>query len=288
MILKTKLARRVYEFRSIKEVMAKANELKSGDVLAGLAAASDSEQVAAKEVLSNLLLSDLRNSPAVAYEEDDVTRMDQDGVDPAAYDRIKNWTVGEFREWLLSYDATEEAIKEIRKGLTAEMIAGVAKLMSNMDLVYAASKMRVESTCNTTASRRGTFSTRLQPNHPTDDMEGITASLFEGLSYGAGDMLIGLNPVNNSSASCGEILRRFDKVKNRWQIPSHICYLRPGPHHHPDGGGAQGRAYGYDLPVHRRVPEGKPGLRLYDGHCPGGPGAFEGAGHRQGAQRDVL
>lgn len=225
LILKTKLAGRVYEFRSVKEVMAKANELKSGDVLAGLAAGSDSERVAAKEVLSNLLMSDLRNSPAVAYEKDDVTRMDQDGVDSAAYDRIKNWTVGEFREWLLSYDATEAAIKEIRKGLTAEMIAGAAKLMSSMDLVYAASKMRVESTCNTTAGRRGTFSTRLQPNHPTDDVEGITASLFEGLSYGSGDMLIGLNPVNDSSASCGEILRRFDEVKNRWQIPTQICVL---------------------------------------------------------------
>ena len=186
---------------------------------------SDSERVAAKEVLSNLLMSDLRNSPAVAYEKDDVTRMDQDGVDSAAYDRIKNWTVGEFREWLLSYDATEAAIKEIRKGLTAEMIAGAAKLMSSMDLVYAASKMRVESTCNTTAGRRGTLSTRLQPNHPTDDVEGITASLFEGLSYGSGDMLIGLNPVNDSSASCGEILRRFDEVKNRWQIPTQICVL---------------------------------------------------------------
>lgn len=106
MILKTRLAGKVYEFGSVKEVMAKANEQKSGDVLAGLAAASDSERVAAKEVLSNLLMSDLRNSPAVAYEEDDVTRMDQDGVDSAAYNRIKNWTVGEFREWLLSYQAT--------------------------------------------------------------------------------------------------------------------------------------------------------------------------------------
>ena len=163
MILTTKLAGRVYEFRSVQEVLAKANELKSGNVLAGLAAASDSERVVAKEVLSNLLMSDLRNSPAVPYESDDVTRMDHDGVDRATYDRVKNWTVGEFREWLLSYDATEEAIQSLRKGLTAEMIAGVTKLMSNMDLVYAASKMRVESTCDTTAGRRGTFSTRLQP-----------------------------------------------------------------------------------------------------------------------------
>lgn len=225
MILKTRLAGRVYEFKSVKDVLAKANELKSGDVLAGLAAESDSERLAAKEVLANLLMSDLRNNPAVDYETDDVTRMDQDGVDAAAYGQIKNLTVGEFREWLLSYDATGDAIKTVRKGLTAEMVAGTAKLMSNLDLVYAANKMRVESRCNTTAGVRGTFSTRLQPNHPTDDVEGITASLFEGLSYGCGDMLIGLNPVNDTWGSCAEVLKRFDEVKNRWQIPTQICVL---------------------------------------------------------------
>jgi len=225
LILKTRLAGKVYEFQSVQEVMAKANELKSGDVLAGVAAESDSERVAAKEVLTNLLMSDLRNHPAVDYEDDDVTRMDQDGVDGTVYDRIKNWSVGEFREWLLGYKADEAAIREIRRGLTAEMIAGTAKLMSNLDLIYAASKMRVESTCNTTAGGRGVFSTRLQPNHPTDDVEGITASLFEGLSYGCGDMLIGLNPVNDSVSSCAEILKRFDEVKRRWQIPTQICVL---------------------------------------------------------------
>ena len=225
MILKTKLAGHVYEFKSVKDVMAKANELKSGDVLAGLAASSDSERIAAKEVLANLLMSDLRNNPAVDYEIDDVTRMDQDGVDPAAYDRIKNMTVGEFREWILSYTTTESDLKAISKGLTAEMVAGVTKLMSNLDLVYAANKIRIETRCNTTAGVRGTFSTRLQPNHPTDDVEGITASLFEGLSYGCGDMLIGLNPVNDTVSSCAEILKRFDEVKNRWQIPTQQCVL---------------------------------------------------------------
>ncbi len=225
MILKTKLAGHVYEFKSVKDVLAKANELKSGDVLAGLAATSDSERIAAKEVLANLLMSDLRNNPVVDYEIDDVTRMDQDGVDPVAYDRIKNMTVGEFREWILSYSTTESDLKAISKGLTAEMVAGVAKLMSNLDLVYAANKIRMESHCNTTAGVRGTFSTRLQPNHPTDDVEGITASLFEGLSYGCGDMLIGLNPVNDTVSSCAEILKRFDEVKNRWQIPTQQCVL---------------------------------------------------------------
>ncbi|MEG2421124.1 MAG: ethanolamine ammonia-lyase subunit EutB [Oscillospiraceae bacterium] len=225
MILKTMLAGKCYEFHSVKEVLAKANEQKSGDVLAGLAAESDSERLAAKEVLSNLLLSDLRNSPSVCYDEDDVTRMDQDLVDSATYDGIKNWTVGEFREWILSYAATEAELKRVSRGLTAEMVAGVTKLMSNLDLIYAASKIRITAHCNTTAGLRGTFSTRLQPNHPTDDVEGITASLFEGLSYGCGDMLIGLNPVSDTVGSCSEILKRFDEIKNRWQIPTQQCVL---------------------------------------------------------------
>ena len=225
MILKTTLAGRTYAFKDVKDVMAKANEQKSGDVLAGLAAETDSERIAAKEVLANMLMSDLREHPAVDYDIDDVTRMDQDGVDTAQYNRIKNMTVGEFREWLLGYDTTEADIKGATRGMTAEMVAGVAKIMSNLDLVYAAHKIHVESECNTVAGRRGTFSTRLQPNHPTDDGEGITASLYEGLSYGCGDMLIGLNPVNDTSASCKAILERFDDVKRRWQIPTQICVL---------------------------------------------------------------
>lgn len=225
MILKTILAGRTYEFSSVKEVMAKANEQKSGDILAGIAAESDSERIAAKEVLANMLMSDLRNNPAVDYSIDDVTRMDQDGVDEQAYNKIKNMTVGDFREWILDIHTTEKDLKEVSKGLTAEMIAGVTKLMSNLDLIYGANKIRIESTCNTTAGSRGVFSTRLQPNHPTDDVEGITASLFEGLSFGCGDMLIGLNPVNDSVASCAEVLKRFDDVKKRFEIPTQQCVL---------------------------------------------------------------
>ena len=225
MILKTRLAGHTYEFKSVKEVMAKANEQKSGDILAGIAAESDSERIAAKEVLANLLMSDLRNNPAVDYDIDDVTRMDQDGVNASVYNRIKNMTVGEFREWILDYNTKEDDLKAISKGLTAEMIAGVTKLMSNLDLVYAANKIRIHSTCNTTAGIRGTFSTRLQPNHPTDDIEGITASLFEGLSYGCGDMLVGLNPVNDTISSCSGILKRFHEVKTKWQIPTQNCVL---------------------------------------------------------------
>ena len=225
MNLSTVLAGKSFSFRSVKEVLAKANEEKSGDILAGIAATSDLERVAAKQVLSHLLVRDLRENPVVPYEDDEVTRINQDSIDPAVYNGIANWTMAELREYILSYDCTEDDLHRLSKGLTSEVIAGVCKLMSNLDLIYAANKIRVTATCNTTIGRRGCLSTRLQPNHPTDNVEGITASLFEGLSYGSGDALLGLNPVNDTSASLGEVLRRFDEVKNRFEIPTQICVL---------------------------------------------------------------
>jgi len=221
----TVLAGKHFEFRSVKEVLAKANEEKSGDKLAGIAAGSDLERVAAKVVLSNFLVSDLRENPVVPYEDDEVTRINQDSIDPAVYNRIKNWTMAELREYILSYDTTEEDLKTLSRGLTSEVVAGVCKLMSNLDLIYAANKVRVTATCNTTIGKRGTLSTRLQPNHSTDNVEGITASLFEGLSYGCGDALLGLNPVNDTVSSLAEVLKRFDEVKNRFDIPTQICVL---------------------------------------------------------------
>ena len=225
MKLSTVLAGKNFSFRSVKEVLAKANEEKSGDILAGIAATSDLERVAAKQVLSHLLVRDLRENPVVPYEDDEVTRINQDSIDPAVYNSIANWTMAELREYILSYECTEDDLHRLSKGLTSEVIAGVCKLMSNLDLIYAANKIRVTATCNTTIGRRGCLSTRLQPNHPTDNVEGITASLFEGLSYGSGDALLGLNPVNDTSASLGEVLRRFDEVKNRFEIPTQICVL---------------------------------------------------------------
>ena len=225
MRLSTTLFGQTFQFSSIKEVLAKANEEKSGDVLAGIAAASGLERIAAKEVLSNLLVSDLRENPVVPYEDDEVTRIIQDGVDPAVYQRIRGWTIAQLREHILSYDTTEEDIKTLSRGLTAEVIAGVCKLMSNLDLIYAASKVRITATCNTTIGERGCLSTRLQPNHSTDDVEGITASLLEGLSYGCGDALLGLNPVSDTASRLSEVLKRFDEVKNRFEIPTQICVL---------------------------------------------------------------
>lgn len=225
MRLKTVILGKTYQFRDVKDVLAKANEEKSGDILAGIAAESGTERIAAKEVLSNLLVSDLRENPVVPYEQDDVTRIIQDAVSEPIYDKIKNWTMAELREYILSYDTTERDIRHLSRGLTSEVIAGVCKLMSNLDLIYAASKVRVTAHCNTTIGKRGCLSTRLQPNHTTDNVEGITASLFEGLSYGCGDALLGLNPVNDTVSSLSEVLKRLDEVKNEFEIPTQICVL---------------------------------------------------------------
>ena len=225
MILKTKLLGHVYEFKSVKDALAKANEEKSGDRLAGIAAENAEERVAAKVVVANLTLADLRNHPAVPYEEDEVTRIIQDDVNEKIYDQIKNWTVSELREWLLAENHDGDAIRWVSRGLTAEMIAAVAKLMSNMDLIYAAKKIRVTAHCNTTIGLPGTLSCRLQPNHPTDDLDGILASLLEGLTYGAGDAVLGLNPVDDSVESVRRVLDRFHEVRNRWNIPTQICVL---------------------------------------------------------------
>lgn len=225
MRLKTVISGKTYQFKDVKDVLAKANEEKSGDILAGIAASSGTERIAAKEVLSNLLVSDLRENPVVPYEQDDVTRIIQDAVSEPIYNKIRNWTIGELREYILSHETTERDIRHLSRGLTSEVIAGVCKLMSNLDLIYAASKVRVTAHCNTTIGMRGTLSTRLQPNHTTDNVEGITASLFEGLSYGCGDALIGLNPVNDTISSLSEVLKRFDEIKNEFEIPTQICVL---------------------------------------------------------------
>ena len=225
MILKTKLFGHVYEFKSICEVMAKANEEKSGDRLAGIAAETAEERVAAKVVLANLTLNDLRNAPAVPYEEDEVTRIIQDDVNETIFREFRNMTVAEFREWLLDGNTTSEMVRRASRGITSEIVAGVCKLMSNLDLIYAAKKIRVSAHCNTTIGLPGTFSSRLQPNHTTDDPKGILASAMEGFSYGCGDAVLGLNPVDDSVESVARILKMFDEFKNKWEIPTQICVL---------------------------------------------------------------
>ena len=225
MAYRTTLSGQTFVFDDVKTVLARANEEKSGDILAGVAARSEIERVAAKEVLAAMRLEELRENPVVPYEEDEVTRLNQDGLNQTIYNEIRGWTVSELREWLLAGTTAESQIRRISKGLTAEMVAAVAKLMSNLDLVYAAAKIRVPARCNTTIGLRGTLSTRLQPNHTTDNVEGITASVLEGLSYGCGDAVIGLNPAGDTVDGTAEVLKRFDDIKNRLAIPTQICVL---------------------------------------------------------------
>ncbi|MBC2478054.1 ethanolamine ammonia-lyase subunit EutB [Clostridium beijerinckii] len=197
--------------------------LRTGDRLAGIIAESTAERVAAKVVLSELTIGDLRNNPVVDYDIDEVTRVIQDGVNEEIYNGIRGMTIGDFREFLLSSSGDE--IKAIRDGLTSEVIAGVTKLMSNMDLICASKKLVNIATCNTTIGKLGTLSARLQPNHPTDNIEGIMASVMEGISYGVGDALIGLNPAVDTIDSVSRILKAFREFMEKFKIPTQNCVL---------------------------------------------------------------
>jgi len=224
-ILKTRLFNKVYQFRDVKDVLAKANEDRSGDHLAGVGAQSMAERVAAKQVLAELKVSDLRENPVVPYEQDEVTRVIQDAVNEKIYGEIRGWSMAEFREWLLSDNTDSEAIRRVSRGLTSEVVAAAAKLMTNMDLILAGKKTRVTAHCNTTIGRQRTLAIRLQPNDTVDNVDAISASAYEGLSYGAGDACIGVNPVDGTAESTKEVLLRLDEIKRRLQIPTQICVL---------------------------------------------------------------
>ena len=223
MKLTTRLFGQNYAFGSIREVMGKANAPKSGDRLAGVAAATPQERVAARVVLSELTVADVCEHPAVPYEEDEVTRIILDGLNRPIYESLKGKNIGELRETILASQG--EQLSRIGRGLSSEVIAAVTKLMGNLDLIYAASKMRVTAKCVTTIGEAGTFSARLQPNHPSDQVEGITASTLEGLSYGIGDAVVGLNPVDASTESVYAILNRFEEIKRKFEIPTQNCVL---------------------------------------------------------------
>ncbi len=225
MKLKTKLFGKSYEFKSLNEVMAKASEEKSGDVLAGLAATSAEERVAARVVLSEITLNDIYNNPAIPYENDDVTRITTDQINQGVFRTIKHYTVGELRDFVLSYEGTGPAIQRLATALTGEMVSSVAKLMTNLDLVYAARKINNRATCVTTLGEPGIAATRALPNNPTDDPEGILAATYEALAYGVGDAMLGFNPVEDSIEKTTETLTLLDDVRNRWEIPTQICVL---------------------------------------------------------------
>jgi len=225
MILKAKVYNKVFTFKSLREVMSKANEEKSGDELVGIAATSASERVAAKLILNNLTLEDIYNNPVIPYEEDEVTRAIYDGLNLRIYQEIKGWTVGYLREYILEHKTSGDALLHVSRGLTSEMIAAVAKLMSTMDLVCGAKKMRIQSHCNTTLGVPGTLAFRCQPNHPTDNVEGIMAALKEGLSYGSGDAVIGINPVEDNVETVTRLLETVKNFMTKWEIPTQNCVL---------------------------------------------------------------
>ncbi|SDX94196.1 ethanolamine ammonia-lyase subunit EutB [Salimicrobium album] len=225
MNLKTTHLNETYQFDSLKELFAKANEEKSGDRLAGVAAESVQERIAAKTVLSDILLQDIRENPLLSPEEDEVSRVIEGEMNETVYEAVKQWSVAELREHILSTDTSGEDIKRISRGLNSEMIAAVAKLMSNLDLVHAANKLEILTKCNITIGQKGTLASRLQPNHPTDSVEGMLASLREGLSYGSGDAVIGINPVEESVESVKRMLHATKDFMNEWEIPSQNCVL---------------------------------------------------------------
>ncbi|HLP09702.1 MAG TPA: ethanolamine ammonia-lyase subunit EutB, partial [Opitutaceae bacterium] len=185
-------------FSSLRELMAKATPRRSGDELAGLAAASAEERVAAQLCLAEVPLARFREELLVPYEEDEVTRLIVDTHDAAAFAPVAGLTVGEFRDWLLRYETDDKALAALSPGLMPEMVAAVSKLMGNQDLILVAQKRRVVTAFRNTLGLPGRLAVRLQPNHPTDDPKGIAASIVDGLLYGCGDAVIGINPATDS------------------------------------------------------------------------------------------
>jgi len=214
-----------FSFASLKEVLARANELRSGDRQAGLAARSMREMAAAKRVLAGVTMKELRENPSVPYERDEVTRVVEDSLDPAAFGRISTWPVAQLREWILDDRTLGSEISAISYGLTPEMVAAVAKLMSNMDLVLAGRKIRVVVRCNATLGLSGRISSRLQPNHPTDDVAGVLAAVKDGLSFGNGDAVIGVNPATGDVDATVDILKAVKDLMRRFRIPTQNCVL---------------------------------------------------------------
>jgi ethanolamine ammonia-lyase large subunit len=225
MRLSTTLQGESFTFPSVKDALARANELRSGDVQAGLAPRSMREMAAAKRVVADFTLRDLREHPSVPYEDDEVTRVIEDGIDDAAYRRVCGWTVAQLREWILDDKTSGEEIRALAFGLTPEMAAACVKLMSNLDLVMGGKKIRVVARCNNTIGLPGRISSRLQPNHPRDDVEGILAAIHDGLSFGNGDAVIGINPSTDDVERTADILKAVKDLMRRLRVPTQNCVL---------------------------------------------------------------
>ncbi|MFC0557573.1 ethanolamine ammonia-lyase subunit EutB [Halalkalibacter alkalisediminis] len=225
MFKQTTLLGRTYQFHSLKEILAKANEDRSGDQLAGIAAESMKERMAAKVVLADLTLADIRNYPLLSAEEDEVSRVIEENVQESTYAVVKDWTVADLREYILSDLQSGTDLLTLGEGLTSEMIAAVTKLMSNLDLIQAASKIEVLTTCQTQIGQKGVLASRAQPNHPSDHLKGMRASLYEALSYGIGDAVIGINPVIDTTDNIFALLSETKEIIDQFSIPTQNCVL---------------------------------------------------------------
>ena len=210
---------------NLRELLAKASPARSGDELAGLAAAGAEERVRAQIKLAETPLKAFLAEPIIPYESDEVTRLICDSHDPGAFAPVAHLTVGDFRDWLLSDQATTERLRALTPGLTPEMVAAVSKTMRLQDLVSVSAKCRVVTRFRSTIGLPGRISTRLQPNHPTDDLKGIAASILDGLSYGNGDAVIGVNPATDNVGTVEALLRMLDRIRECYQIPTQICVL---------------------------------------------------------------
>jgi ethanolamine ammonia-lyase large subunit len=210
---------------NLRELLAKASPARSGDELAGIAAANAEERARAQMTLADRPLKAFLAEPIVPYEDDAVTRLICDSHDAAAFAPVAHLTVGEFRDWLLSEQATTDRLAALASGITPEMAAAVSKIMRLQDLVTAGAKCRVVTRFRSTIGLPGRMSTRLQPNHPTDDLKGIAASVLDGLSYGNGDAVIGVNPATDHTGTVEALLHLLDRIRERYEIPTQICVL---------------------------------------------------------------
>jgi ethanolamine ammonia-lyase large subunit len=214
-----------YVFDDLRDLLAKATPPRSGDRLAGIAADSAEQMIAARTALSDVPLKQFLNETVIAYEDDEITRLIVDSHDAPAFAAVSSLTVGAFRDWLLSDAASGEVLGKLSRGVTPEMAAAVSKLMRNQDLILVAKKCQVISAFRNTIGLRGRMSARLQPNHPFDDLKGITASILDGILLGSGDACIGINPASDDPKVIGGLVRLLDEIIARLQIPTQGCVL---------------------------------------------------------------
>ncbi|MGQ0528962.1 MAG: ethanolamine ammonia-lyase subunit EutB, partial [Panacagrimonas sp.] len=225
MTYRAQIGIRSYDFASLAELLAKASPLRSGDLLAGVAASSGEERIAAQIALSDVPLKRFLEELLIAPEQDEVSRLICDRLDPVAFAPVRALRVGEFRNWLLSDTVDGAALAQLAPGLMPEMLAAVSKLMRNQDLIVVARKVRVITRFRNTLGAAGCLSVRLQPNHPTDDARGIAASILDGLLMGCGDACIGINPASDDAATLERLWRLLDELIQRFQIPTQSCVL---------------------------------------------------------------